>query len=290
MMDRLLLLVAVCGVAYLALLVFVSSSSKQERYALRLGVKWKALGEKVQNQRLQQLLQSAGLSISAGKITLFRYSAALIYVAVQAVGDFIREVPFSMADLLIAMLILIISSPKRYLPFGWLLSWLYQKTLIQKDGELISFIRLYENNRLRKRGYVQFGSFCAGTASHFHYIRQDLYELSERAVDEGTERAIEWFCGNFPAGHAFINDIRSILLATEGMDDDTEAANYLREQGKIITKISSDQYLKKWTFIGDISTIINVIPSIATFLMIVSLAMQYIMLIKENFNGVGMFQ
>lgn len=64
----------------------------------------------------------------------------------------------------------------------------------------------------------------------------------------------------------------------------------LQEQGKIITKISSDQYLKKWSFIGDISTIINVIPSIATFLMIVSLAMQYIMLIKGNFNGVGMFQ
>jgi hypothetical protein len=48
--------------------------------------------------------------------------------------------------------------------------------------------------------------------------------------------------------------------------------------------------LKKWSFIGDLSTIINVIPSIATFLMIVALAMQYILLIKGNFNGVGMFQ
>ncbi len=289
-MERLLLLIAICGVVYLALLVFVSSSSKQERYALRLGIKWTALGEKVQNERLQQLLQSGGLSVSAGKITIFRYSAALLYLAVQAVGGFVQVAPFSGTDLLIALLILIVSSPMRYLPFGWLLAWLHQKTLIQKDGELISFIRLYENNRLRKRGYVQFGAFCAGTANQFHYIRQELYELSERAVDEGTEKAIEWFCGKFPERHAFINDIRSILLATEGMDDDNEAANYLREQGKIITKISSDQYLKKWSFIGDISTIINVIPSIATFLMIVSLAMQYIMLIKGNFNGVGMFQ
>jgi hypothetical protein len=33
-----------------------------------------------------------------------------------------------------------------------------------------------------------------------------------------------------------------------------------------------------------------VIPSIATFLMIVAMAMQYILLIKGNFNGVGMFQ
>ncbi|MEK3762719.1 hypothetical protein MKZ07_30515 [Paenibacillus sp. FSL P4-0338] len=289
-MDRLLLLIAVTGVVYLALLVFVSSSSRQERYVLRLGQQWKAFGERVHNERLQQLLDQSGLSISAAKITLFRYSAAFLYLLVQATGDFVRSERMSIYDPLIALLILVITSPQRVLPFGWVLSWLHQKTLIQKDGELISFIRLYENNRLRKRGYVEFGAFCAGTANHFSYIRQDLYELSERAVDEGTERAIEWFCSKFPENHMFINDIRSILLATEGMDDDHEAAKYLQEQGKIITKISSDQYLKKWSFIGDISTIINVVPSIATFLMIVSLAMQYIMLIKGNFNGVGMFQ
>ncbi|WP_410513888.1 hypothetical protein PaeBR_05560 [Paenibacillus sp. BR2-3] len=289
-MDRLLLLIAVFGVVYLALLVFVSSSSKQERYLLRLGLKWNTLGTRMGSDRLQLLLNNSGLSISARKVTMFRYCAGLLYFTLQAAGDYIRESPFSGYDLLITFLILVITSPSRFLPFGWLLAWLHQKTLIQKDGELISFIRLYENNRLRKHGYMQFGAFCAGIARHFQHIRQDLYELSERAVDEGTDRAIEWFCCKFPDNHAFINDIRSILLATEGMDDDTEAARYLREQGKIISKISSDQYLKKWSFIGDISSIINVIPSIATFLMIVSLAMQYILLIKGNFNGIALFQ
>ena len=289
-MDRLLLIFAVFGIVYVALLVFVSTSSKQERYILRLGLKWKSLEERVQDDRLQRVLNDSGLSISARKITMFRYSAALIYLVIQVVSNFVRSESFSVYDPLIAVLILMVSSPIRYFPLGWILAWLHQKTLIQKDGELISFIRLYENNRLRKRGYVQFGAFCGSTAGHFQYIRQDLYELSERAVDEGVEGAIEWFCAKFPDNHSFINDIRSILLATEGMDDDTEAANYLREQGKIIAKISSDQYLKKWSFIGDLSTIINVIPSIATFLMIVSLAMQYILLIKGNFNGVGMFQ
>lgn len=289
-MDRLLLIFAVFGIVYVALLVFVSTSSKQERYILRLGLKWRSLEERVQDDRLQRVLNDSGLSISARKITMFRYSAALIYLVIQVVSNFVRSESFSVYDPLIAVLILMVSSPIRYFPLGWILAWLHQKTLIQKDGELISFIRLYENNRLRKRGYVQFGAFCGSTAGHFQYIRQDLYELSERAVDEGVEGAIEWFCAKFPDNHSFINDIRSILLATEGMDDDTEAANYLREQGKIIAKISSDQYLKKWSFIGDLSTIINVIPSIATFLMIVSLAMQYILLIKGNFNGVGMFQ
>lgn len=288
-MDRILVLTAIFGVVYLALLVFVSSSSKQERYLQRLGIKWNNLGNRKGNEQLQQLLYNSGLSISARKVTLFRYSAALLYFTLQVMGDYIRRNPFSGYDLFVACLILVITSPSRFLPFGWLLVWFHQKTKIQKDGELISFIRLYENNRLRRFGYVQFGAFCAGTAEHFQYIRQDLYELSERATDEGVERAIEAFCSKFPDNHPFINDIRSILLATEGMDDDTEAAGYLREQGKIISKISSDQYLKKWSFIGDISSIINVIPSIATFLMIVSLAMQYIMLIKGNFNGIALF-
>ncbi|WP_379132504.1 hypothetical protein [Paenibacillus sp. sgz500958] len=289
-MDRLLLLIAVGGVVYLALLVFISSSTRQERYLLRLGFRWGSLGNRPGNERLQQLLIQCGLSISARKVTMFRYLAALLYFTLQAAGAYLRRDHLSGYDVLISGLILVVSSPSRFLPFGWVLAWLHQKSKIEKDGELISFIRLYENNRLRRHGYMQFGAFCAGTAGHFQFIRQDLYELSERSVDEGTERAIEWFCGRFPDNHVFINDIRSILLATEGMDDDTEAARYLREQGKIISKISSDQYLKKWSFIGDLSTIINVIPSIATFLMIVSLAMQYIMLIKGNFNGIALFQ
>ncbi|MDQ0195501.1 hypothetical protein [Paenibacillus wynnii] len=289
-MDRWLVLIAVFGVVYLAILVFVSSSTKQERYLQRLELRWNNFGNRKGNERLQQLLHNGGLSISARKVTMFRYTAALFYLTMQVLGDYIHHDVFSGYDVLVTCLILIITSPSRFLPFGWLLAWLHQKTKIQKDGELISFIRLYENNRLRRDGYMQFGAFCAGTAAHFQYIRQDLYELSEGAIDEGVERAIEAFCAKFPENHAFINDIRSILLATEGMDDDVEAARYLREQGKIISKISSDQYLKKWSFIGDISSIITVIPSIATFLMIVSLAMQYIMLIKGNFNGIALFQ
>ncbi|QWU17429.1 hypothetical protein SAMN04487895_104180 [Paenibacillus sophorae] len=289
-MDRLFVLTAVIGIVYLALLVFVSSTGKRERYMLRLQQRWQGFGERLENGRLQQILYASGLTVSARKITLFRYSAAFLYLLVKVLGDYIRGLPFSAYDLLIAALIIGFTSPARYLPFGWLLSWLHQRSVVQKDGELISFLRLYENNRLRRRGYVQFGAFCAGAAGHFVHIRHDLYELSERAVDEGPERAIEWFCDRFPEGHAFIGDIRSILLATEGMDDDTEAAAYLREQGKMIAKISSDQYLRKWSLIGDISSIINVIPSIATFLMIVTLAMQYIMLIKGNFNEIRLFQ
>lgn len=289
-MNRVFMLTAVAGILYLAVLVFVSATGKRERYMLRLRQRWDGLGDRMRSGRMQQILNESGLYISARTVALLRFSAALFYLLVTLIGDYIRDTPFSLPDFLTALLIVLITSPARYLPFGWLLSWLQRRSAVQKDGELISFLRLYENNRLRKRGYTQFGEFCAGAAVHFTHIRHDLYELSERAVDEGTERAIEWFCGRFPDNHGFIGDIRSILLATEGMEDDTEAAAYLREQSKMIAKISSDQYLRKWSLIGDVSSIINVIPSISTFLMIVTLAMQYIMLIKGNFNEIRLFQ
>lgn len=289
-MDRFFMLAAVIGTIYLAILVFVSSTEQQERYMLRLRHRWEGLGERLDQGKLAQLLDDSGLMISARKVTLLRYSAALLYVLVQSLGSYIRGVPLSWWDLLIGALILVLTSPARLLPLGWMLAWLHRRSVIRKDGELISFLRLYENNRLRKRGYSQFGIFCAEAAGHFVHIRHDLYELSERAVDEGSERSIVWFCGRFPEGHPFIGDIRAILLATEGMDDDLEAASYLKEQGSIIAQISSDQYLRKWSIIGDVATVINVIPSITTFLMIVTLAMQYIMLIKGNFNEIRLFQ
>lgn len=287
-MERIGYLLALTGVMYLAFLVW-SGEGPRDRYLLRLRIRFGS-GAGERTKRLQRRLDEAGLPFSASHLHAFRYIAALLCLLWQAAGVYIRQAPLTWSIVMVPALILAVTGPAWFLPFGWLLEWLRQRASIRKDSELISFIRLYENNRLRKRGYVQFGSFCGGMAHHFYYLRQDLYDLSERAVDEGAERAIEWFCGTFPSGHPFIQDIRSILLATEAMDDDEEAAHYLREQGSIIAKISSDQYLKKWSFIGDVSTIINVIPSIATFLMIVSLAMQYILLIKDNFNGVGLFQ
>lgn len=287
-MERLLLLVSVIGIVYLALAVLAGTGHARDRYILYLQMKWSHLSGGVRQDKLQRRLLAAGIHIPAGKLTLFRYGAAALYGGFRLAGYIIAG-GWSMEPLFTAAVILAVTSPVRVLPFGWLLTWLDHRQMINRDGELVSFIKLYENNRLQKRSYAQFGTFCSGVASHFRYIRQDLNELSERAVDEGAERAIEWFCGRFPEDHAFAGDIRSILLAVEGMDDDTEAALYLREQNGMIAKISSDQYLRKWSFFGDMASIINVIPSIATFLMIVSLAMQYILLIKDSFGGLEMF-
>ncbi|KAA9004932.1 hypothetical protein F4V43_09940 [Paenibacillus spiritus] len=289
-MSRLLQLVAILGVLYLACMALIGAESGRERYLKRLGRRWEAVGERLKASSLQQLLDGAGLTVSARSVSLLRYGALLLYLGVQSLSCFLRKEPPAASDGLTVLMLLLVSSPARFMPMGWLLRWMNRRVLLQKDSELISFLRLYENNRLRRRGYVQFGQFCAESAGHFHYLRQDLYRLSEVAVDEGNEEAIEWFCSRFGSGHSLIGEVRSILLATEGMDDDLEAAAYLREQGHMIARMSSDQYLRRWSMIGDVASVINVIPSVAIFLMIVVLAMQYIMLIKGNFNGVDLFR
>ncbi|QQZ64648.1 hypothetical protein JI735_33920 (plasmid) [Paenibacillus sonchi] len=289
-MDRIFLIISAVGISYLAYLIFAAMGKKNEKDPIIKQMNLMAVQGKFESEKLQKLLNNAGLQVSSRKINLFRFSAAALYVTVQALSNFIRNEPFSFMDVFIGVGILVVSSHAKFLPFGWILNRLHRNKIMRKDGELISFLRLYENNRLRRRGYIEFGTYCSQVAPTFEYLRNELYGMSERCVDIGTENAIKWFCDQFPHNHVFISDIRSILLATEGMSDDNEAAHYLSSQSKIISKISSDQYQRKWIRIGEYSTIVTTLPSIATFLMVVVLAMKYIMLIKGNFNGVSLYQ
>ncbi len=289
-MDRIFLIISVIGIVYIAYVSFMAVGTKNDKDLILKQINLMAIQKRFESEKLQKLLDNAGLQLSSRNINIFRYVAAVGYIGIQVVNDFIRNESFSYIDLLIGLIIILFTSPSKYLPFGRVLHILHRNNIFRKDGELISFLRLYENNRLRHRGTIEFGTFCSQIASHFEFLSKDLYTLSERCVDEGNEKAIIWFCNNFPDNHHFISDIRSILLATEGMNDDAEASQYLGTQSKIILKISSDQYKRKWIRFGEYSTIITALPSLAAFLMVVVLAMQYIMLIKGNFNGVNQFQ
>jgi hypothetical protein len=204
--------------------------------------------------------------------------------------SYIRKQPLAASDLLTPIIIIGVSSSARFAPLGALLRKMHQKQIEKKDGELISFLRLYENNRMKKRGHTEFSAYCAQVSSHFRYIRQDLNELSERAVDEGVEKAVDWFCSQFPEKHSFISNLRNIVLATESMSNDEEAVAHLEIQSKIISKIAADNYQRRWSNIGSVSTFITMLPSIATFLMIVSLTLLYVMVVKNTATGTGLSQ
>jgi len=245
---------------------------------------------KFQSEQFQKKLDNSGYPVEAKNINFIRYATALLFLLFLFLSKYLRGTTMSLNDALIPIGILAFSSPLKYLPLGWFLDRKSQQNILQKDGEIVSLLKQYQNNRLRNRGYIEFGAFCTQVAPTFEYLKNDLNELAEKATDDGVEEAIKHFCDKFPADHHFMPNVRSILLATESMADSNEAIEYLKKQNTAISKISSDHYLKKWTRIGDWAGLINVIPSITTFLMIVVLSLQYIMVLKGNFNGVNLFR
>lgn len=289
-MDRLFTLISTFGIAYFALLVFLSMSKNHERDLFRKQINIRAVMMKFQSDKFQEKLDNSGYPIKSQNVNFIRYATALIFLLFLFLSSYVKGTAMSLIDILIPIAILVISSSRAYLPLGWFLNKKFQQNVLHKDGEIVSFLKQYQNNRLRNRGYIEFGAFCTQVAPTFEYLRNDLNELAEKATDDGVEEAIKHFCDKFPVDHHFMSNVRSILLATESMADNNDAIEYLKKQNTAISKISSDHYQKKWTRIGDWAGIINVIPSISTFLMIVMLSLQYIMLLKGNFNGVSLFR
>ncbi|WP_150274231.1 hypothetical protein [Paenibacillus tepidiphilus] len=286
-MYRFFMLVCITGISYLVYLVLSSSKPKGSVYRqLRID----GLKNKFNDTRVQTILDQSNIRITAQKINLIRIFIIAFYLVMQFLIDFLRGVSLSPVDILIALLFLLATSPTRFAPFGMILGKLHQRAIIKKDSEVISFIHLYENNRLQKNGQIQFGVFCAQMANYFVFIRKDLMQLSERYIHDGPEESIEWFCNQFPKNHAFIGDVRSILIAIEGMNDNQEAVNYLRDQSKAIAKISNDQYQIKWSRRGDTFNLLNAIPSVATMVNLIVLALLYVLMLKETlYDGVNLF-
>ncbi|ETT61293.1 hypothetical protein BSK66_27695 [Paenibacillus odorifer] len=289
-MDRLFMLIAIVGIAYLALIVFLSTAKQSQRKFYRNKLSLKAVQGRFKSDRLQEMLDKAKIPYSAQAINYFRIVTATAIILIELIGAFLRKTSLSGTDFLIPAAIIYFTTPNRFSPLGWVLAARQRSIDTKKDGELVSFLKQYENNRKRSRGYIDFGTFCEQIAPNFQYLQKDLQELAERSIDDGTEEAILWFCNTFPTNHHFVGDVRSILLATESIQNNEDAVLYLKEQSKTIAKISSDHYQKKWKKIGDHATTFNTLPSLITILMIVVLAIQYVGVVQSNFGEVSLFR
>jgi hypothetical protein len=283
-LNTLCLIIALVGLAYLCTLVAIYDNPNKAKNFFRRQLDPGMLAGKFHSERMQTVLREAGFNIASQKINLFRYLGIAAYLFISYVSMSLRKEPFSVNPMIVSGCLLFFSSPLRMSPSGWVLRKIQFRNIIKRDSELITFLRLYESNRLRKGSYVQFPSFCLQIAPHFNYIKKDLMILSQRTVEDGLENALDWFITKFPADHSFISDIRTILISTEGMKDEDMVIAYLREQSKIIAKISTDQYLRRWTFWGDLAAIVNGIPSLATFLMMIVIVMLYVLIIKNTYN------
>lgn len=244
------------------------------------------IAEKFQSEPLQKAFRDAGLNVSAQKFLLIRFFGFVGYEAVLALSSWISGSSFPIVPALIGVLLLLATSTVPVSPLGLALSWLKKRHDLRKDAELISFLILYEKS-WKRRGYQQFSEFCRQRAAESKYLQPDLLILARRVDEEGIEKALDHFVSRFPPDHPFVKDIRSIIIAVEGMKDSDAAIKYLEDQSRIISGISSDVYSRKWKLIGDIGNIFNTLPAMILFLMAVLLIVQYTAITMENFQDIG---
>lgn len=278
-MQQIFVFIFLIGLVSLVTLILIAanpykaSSYRQQLHPSRLI-------NRLQSQKLQEILDHAGIDMTAKFYNLFRWGAAITYLVFDGIERWIDHEAYSFRPFLIALLWIVCTSPLRYAPIGWLFRKLQFNRMIKKNGELISFLRLYANNRLKQRGYVQLSAFCDSVADYFKLIGKDIKALSLRLVEDDTEPALDWFVGRFPKNHPFIKDIRSIVLAAESFNHAEEAREFLKQQNESIANISRDQYASRWKFIGELANIFNTIPSILTTLMLLVLVLIHITISK----------
>ncbi|MVP02127.1 hypothetical protein [Paenibacillus lutrae] len=280
-METISLITALTGLVYLVILIAVSDDPLKAKLRFRQRFDPNKLVNTLHDERLQQLLEDAGWKIPSKIFNMLRYGVPILFLFLTYISNYVRLEEITIGPVIYALVALLLTSPSRYLPSGWLLKKLHERRMIRKDGELISFLRLYENNRMKKSAHVQFWAFCNQVSSHFQYLEKEILILGQRTNEESLENGLTWLVQQFPEDHLFISDVRTIILTTEGLDSES-AVHFLKEQGKIITKISSDQYLRRWGFIGDIANVFNALPSALTFLMMIVLIMLYVNIIRTN--------
>ena len=275
-------LVALAGLIYLIFLILFHQNNKKLINRWRMQLNPQKVMNRFHSEQMEILFQDAGFKNISRNINFYRWMLVLAYLILSITVELARGNSIGFTPFIVAASAIFITSPLNYAPAGYVLRKVKQQNIIRKDSEIISFLKLYENNRMNENHYIQFESFCMQMAPHFRFIRKELMQLSERVIDDGLERALDWWVELYPSDHKFISEIRTVLLTTESLDDKSKVLVYLKEQGKIINKISSDQYLRRWTLIGDIAGIFNSIPSLGTFIMIIWLVLLYLNILKSN--------
>jgi len=270
-------LLSFVGLAYLAVLVATAQPAVRKMFRRQLNPR--RLTDRLQSEAFQEILRQAGINVTAKRMNLFRLYLSSVILFVGYFPAFIRNEKPSMVPLLLVFLIWFLTSPHRFTLGGLIYSWLSRRQQIRKNGELISLLKLYENNKRLQD--LKFEHFLKRVAPHFRLLKKDLIILSERVTDDGLHDALNWFVNQFPPNHPFVGQIRTIILATEGKEGE-EAVRYLDQESHTIARISNDMYLSRWNTISAFATVVNAIPSFAMFFLIILLVLYHITLVREQ--------
>jgi hypothetical protein len=271
--------ITLIGLGYLCILIATYKPETRAHYRERY--RPAVLIHKFHSERLQQMMSNTGIEFASFQINFFRYLIVVSFIVINVISRFFRGDEMSFTPFMFGLIFIICTSPHRFTPWGRILTILRNRRLIKKDSQLISLLRLYENNKMKLQSF-QLHAFFNRVSNHFNLIRSELLEVSERIIDQDIQDALDWWVQQYPADHQIMGQIRTILLLTEGMEDQHRAAEYIKSQSEYISKISSDQYKRRWNMIGDYAKVVNSIPSILTFVMIFALVLLYVNLIRSQ--------
>jgi hypothetical protein len=271
--DMVFLLISMIGLVYFCVLLLSRYRASNWHSEMRT----RLFGD----ERLHQLLSDAGLGWKAAHVQAIRFGVAAVYPLYTYVTKVLLHEPFTVAPVMVAMLWLLGTSPARISPLGLLVHARKKHVAAKRDSEWIAFLRLYENNHRNKQRSLQFSAFCEQIAPYLPHLRHDLLVLSQRVTVDGMEKAFEWLESRFPVHHPFIHEVFAIVQTTERLGSE-EAVRFLYENSRVLTKLSSDQYERRWKTIGQWLNVLNTVPSMATFLMMVVLILLYVSMIKSQ--------
>lgn len=269
-------LLAAGGIAYLATLIAVLDTKVRRRLYPQLDMKrW---AEKLHSDSIQTILHNAGIMISAKQFNLFRLLLSVALLILGYVPSILTLNKPSLLPIIFVLLLWFTTSP-RPMTLGWFIyTGLKKRRDRRKNRELIALVRLYEQNKRNQN--LKLDVFLKHVASNFHLLRRELITLSERITDDGLESAIQWFSQLFP-GHPFAGQICTIILTTESLPTN-DAVDYLEQESHTIAKISSSLYLERWNTISTVATMVNAIPSVMMFFLVITLVLYHILRVKST--------
>lgn len=276
-MRNAFVLLSFVGLAYFAMLVATSQPTVRSMFRRQLNIK--RLTDRLHSEAFQEILRKSGISLSAKRFNLFRIFLSAVVLVVGYGSVIFRNEPPTPIPLLLIFLIWYATSPHRYTLGGVIYSALQKRQITKKNGELISFLKLYENNKRLQNLSIE--HFLKRIAPHFRLLRKELIILSERVTDDGVQEALNWFVRQFPPDHPYVGQIRTIIMVTEGKEGE-EVVKYLDQESYTIARISNDLYLSRWNFISTLATVVNAIPSMAMFALIIALVLYNIRLVQNT--------
>ena len=217
---------------------------------------------------VRQTFEAFGVRLNIRAYQSVRYLTAAGW-AVYAYGSALATGgKLTAGPLLAAALVVALTSTVPFSPVRFLLRALKRRDELERDGELIALVRLFE----MEKGRTSLSVFCEQAAGYFPGLRTDLLELSRRLTAEGPDRAFGWFESRFPERPEFIRHVTLLLRQPQKA----------HEISGFLEKLSRGHFERRWKLIGPWLSVLNAVPSFAVMVMIVTLVIQYVMIVKEQ--------